>query len=116
MKCQACQSQVKDWQGSDSICFLSGDNWNCETLNMLRDLVYEGQKLPPEINYQYCEDMKYATVNVSHIDDLDGALALWVCWYKNRGRTDNYLLLFSVQPAKAPTEKEILKIVVYYIG
>lgn len=116
MTCNLCMNRVKDWEGSDPVCaFDSDDNWNCATLGLLRDLVYEGrEKHPIGIDYRYCDDQKYATVKVDWIDELDGALALWVCWYKQRGRTDKYLLLFSDKEPRAATEQEIITIVEFY--
>lgn len=115
MTCAACRTRVKDWEGDDPTCsFPAGtfnrDGWNCATAGMIRDLVYEGQKpMPPGVDYQYCEDMKYATVYIDHLD-IDGAMALWVAWYKNRGRTDAMWLLFSDQPPRPPTEDECVRI------
>lgn len=115
MTCKKCIERGKTWEGSNPICaFDREDNWNCATIGLLRDLVDEGSNLPVGVDYQYCEDMKYATIKVDHIDDLDGALALWVCWYKQRGRTDNFLLLFSDGEPRKPNEQEILTIVEFY--
>lgn len=114
--CKLCAERGKTWMGSDPRCaFLTGrfsrKNWNCATLNELRDFSYEGQELPSWIAYQYCDDMKYATIAVDDCDGLDGALALWLCWYKSRGATDNLLLLFSDAPARPPTEAETLAVI-----
>ena len=116
MRCTLCAQRGKTWTGSDPKCAFSRngkfdrDNWNCATVNELRDIVYEGQELPHWIAYQYCDDMKYATVNLWDCEEI-GAMALWVCWYKSRGSTDNMLLLFSDKPARPPTEAETLAIV-----
>lgn len=77
---------------------------------MIRDLVHEWSP-HKAVDYRYCDDQKYATVFVDEIDGADGALALWVTWYKDRGRTDGMWLLSSSKPPRAPTESECLAIV-----
>lgn len=116
MKCAACSDRVKFWKGDDPKCafrtgVFSSDNWNCATVGMIRDLVYEGQSpMPPDVDYRYCEDMKYATIKIDHLPihwmDTSEPMALWVAWYKSRGRTDAIWLLFSDQPPRAPTAAE----------
>jgi hypothetical protein len=70
--------------------------------------------MPDGVDYRYCEDQKYATVRVDDIDGLDGALTMWVTWYKNRGKTDGVWLLFSDIPPRAPTEDEVRRVVSHY--
>jgi hypothetical protein len=120
-QCKACKERVKDWDGDDPICAFpcqafNTHNWNCATVNLLRDLVYEGApQIPRGVDYQYCDDMKYATVKVDEIEGLQGGpLALWVSWYKQRGGTDHMWLLYSKQLPRSPRESEILAIVNYY--
>jgi hypothetical protein len=91
----------------------SKDNWNCCTLDLIRDLCYEGQKLHPYINYQYCEDQKYAIFNISYLDEIDGD-ALWISWYKNRGKTDSIWILDSYNIPRLPTEEECILISKYF--
>lgn len=124
--CKACAERGQTWNGSPPKCaFESGefspDNWNCATLNQLRDLVYEGQyELPAGVSYQYCDDQKYATVRVDHVEGGENdegtalGLALWMSWYKNRGATDALWLLDSSGPARRPTEKDVLAVLSHY--
>lgn len=120
--CQACQSATKDWNGDDRRCAFSegrfsSNNWMCATVDALRDLVYEGQTpMPPGVDYRYCEDQKYATVVIDHVE-LEGeriGLALWVSWYKSRGGTDAVWLLDSSSPPRTPTEAELRAILAAY--
>lgn len=123
-QCKACIEVGKTWNGSDPRCgftgpaatFFSTDNWNCATLERLRELVFEGQELPAGVDYQYCNDQKYATV---HIDDvrIDGepfGLAMWLTWYKSRGTTEAVYVLDSTAPPRAPTEAEVIAVVEHY--
>ena len=120
MACDACKARGKTWPGDDPKCGLpngtfSADNWNCASLNALRDVVYEGQQtMPSGVDYRYCDDQKYATVQVDQIEGVGGALALWVTWYKSRGRTEGAWLMFSDQPPRPPTEDELMAVVRHY--
>ena len=120
--CKACQERVWEFNGDKPRCgFSEGpfnpDNWNCATLNALRDLVDESQHpMPDGVDYRYCSDQKYATV---HIDDveLNGdwlGLALWVSWYKNRGTTEAVWILDHSGVPRQPSEAEVLAILESY--
>lgn len=109
------------WNGAAPKCAFVGklsDNWNCATLNAIRDICYEGQNpMPPGVDYQYCEDQKYATVRIDDIEDRRGAhigLALWVSWYKSRGKTDALWILSDSEPPREPTEDELIAIIAHY--
>ena len=129
MPCKLCQERVKDWSVDDPQCafedgMFSADNWNCATANAIRDICYEGQEpMPSGVDYRYCEDQKYATIWLSELcDNLDEratpmllGLALWVSWYKNRGRTEAMWLLDNDMPPRPPTEAECLAIIDHYV-
>ncbi len=116
--CDACTKRGKTWNGSEPNCAFKGgrfgENWNCATANLIRDICFEGQELPHEIDYQYCEDQKYATIKVDHIELDDSPLALWVSWYKSRGSTDAMWLLYEKAQPRKPTEAQCLKIISAY--
>jgi hypothetical protein len=80
-KCPRCSTRVKDWNGEDPKCgfdekgnFLE-HNWNCATLNALREMGGEES---------WC-DNNYVKV-VSRFDVGFGILS----WYKHRGQTDDF--------------------------
>lgn len=106
--CKLCRQRGKTWNGDDPKCAFVGefaDNWNCATLNAIRDI-------PNGVDYQYCDDRKYATIKTDGIDGL--GLALWVAWYKSRGNTEAMWLLFADEPPRIPTERELLAIIYHY--
>lgn len=115
--CQMCQERGKTWEGgSDPICaFTNGkpftrDNWNCATVNAIRDICDE--RLGPlvdGVDRRDCGDQKYATLYVYEVcepqhDEL--LLALWVSWYKSRGRTDAMWLMNDEWEPRKPTEAD----------
>ncbi len=123
-QCTACALRGKNWQGDDPRCAFTGplstfsaDNWNCATVNAVRDLVWEGQSpMPPGVDYRYCSDQKYATVHIDEVE-LHGeriGLALWVSWYKSRGGTEALWLLREDGPPRRPTEAELLAVLEHY--
>jgi hypothetical protein len=110
-----CLERGKTWEGDNPTCYFDNPerNWNCATINTIRDLVYEGQDLPPKINYQYCGDPKYATININDVEDDNGnwiGRCLYVQWYKNRGNTEDLLILGDDKP-RHPTERECIAII-----
>jgi len=80
-KCPRCSTRVKDWNGDDPKCGFDENgnflerNWNCATLNTLRDM--EGEDV-------WCDD-NYMKI-VCRCDVGHGVLS----WYKHRGETDDF--------------------------
>lgn len=79
------------------------ENWNCATVNALRELCgdvgWRGDN-PAEINGRQqafgirWDDESWGAVNVIGVETSQGHYkTLWMSWYKNRGRTDDMLLL-----------------------
>ena len=92
--CPACRNRVKDWDGDDPKCafvdgVFSGENWNCATMNALRERVESSSRHAVHWN----EDVNAALLPA-------GGGFLLLAWYKSRGRT---LVLFvdddSARPA-----------------
>ena len=77
--CKRCVARGQTWPGDPPKCafpegvFVS-DNWNCATMNELRDIVY---KLAT-----WNEDQYTAAI------PLDCGWFIVLGWYKNRGRTE----------------------------
>lgn len=118
-ECAACKTRGKTWEGSDPKCaFLEGefgDNWNCASVNAIRDLC--DRKLPSYkdgIYVRCCEDQWYAIIDVSHIRLDRFSYALWLTWYKGRGRTEEMWLLGSGIAPRKPTASELVLIAKVY--
>lgn len=119
MKCAKCIERGQTWQGSPPVCawdrqphdnWSFRDNWNCATLNEIRDL--EGS---PLADYRWSEDQKYLTILIDGVELPRGRtpMALWVSWYKSRGRTDAVWLLYYDRPPEQPDEADLLAILAH---
>lgn len=114
--CRMCQERGKTWNGDDPKCSFpdggkfSAEGWNCATANALRDI--SGQSEPhPAADYRYCDDQNYSTLQIDKVDLPSGsAYALWMTWYKHRGRTEGMWLLDDDEP-RIPTEDDALAII-----
>ena len=120
MTCKMCKERGQTWSGSAPSCYFDKpvNNWNCATVNAIRDIVYEGQDLPVGVCYTYCDDEKYATIKIDDVDDDRGnyiGRCLYVAWYKNRGETEAlWILNGEYDEPRKPTESELLAIIRYY--
>lgn len=121
--CPMCAERGKTWNGDDPKCAFSGkfsDNWNCATLNAIRDICYEGQNpMPAGVDYRYCDDQKYATIKIDECEMPNGGrigLALWVSWYKSRAKTDAMWILseYDSEPPREPTAPELIAIIAHF--
>jgi hypothetical protein len=121
--CDACKAQGKDWDGSDPKCaFLTGrfssDNWNCATVAMIRALAptwWSDAKPDPNLYFIREDDQNNMLIQVWGIDGLQtGAIALWVSWYKSRGRTEAMWMLNEDDKPVTPTEADIIAIAEAY--
>ena len=81
-QCPRCQERVKDWEGDDSKCGFDENgnflehNWNCATLNALRDKA--------NANRVWSDDYSMSIIQTFGVGF--GILR----WYKSRGQTDDF--------------------------
>jgi hypothetical protein len=81
-QCPRCQERVKDWEGDDPKCGFDENgnflehNWNCATLNALRDKA--------NANRVWSDDY-----SMSIIQTFDVGFGI-LRWYKSRGQTDDF--------------------------
>lgn len=128
-ECGKCNLK-KDWNGSDIQCpfsnsmFFNEDNWNCGIVSQIRDICdYAANNTHNRLHYVYCDDMKYCIIDTFHILEnseedtkADLGYCLFVKWYKNRGGTDQMMLMgtntdFEI---RTPTFKDLKLISDYY--
>lgn len=92
MPCTLCRETPKNWEGGERRCaFPNGvfvsENWNCETMNRLR--ILEEDQI--DSNVCHSEDQKAVLLDTD--PESDPCKFVLLCWYKNRGRTDQAFLL-----------------------
>ncbi len=120
MTCKLCEKRGQTWIGSAPACYFDSPdrNWNCATVNAIRDIVYEGQELKDGVHYEYCDDEKFATINIHEItDDKENHIGrcLYVAWYKQRGSTEALWILDGEDDVpRKPTEAELIAIIKQY--
>lgn len=100
LACPRCIARGKTWQGDDPRCaFASGafaDNWNCATLNALRDLAHS---VPGCVHLQSDSRLAVITYDVygEGDDTMPGSVGwqgfLILAWYKARGHTDRAFVM-----------------------
>lgn len=118
-RCPSCEQRGQTWSGDAPKCGFHADgtmtehNWNCATLNALRDLA------EPVAIWQ--EDQNYATLPLWEVVDHtpsrvfpEWPLALWVTWYKRRGATDALYLLFDDIEPRVPTLAQCEAVIAYH--
>ncbi|MGB7588789.1 MAG: hypothetical protein WBM00_08785 [Solirubrobacterales bacterium] len=87
MACRRCEERGKTWSGDDPVCgFDAGGNfgtknWNCATLNALRDAARD-------LGTVVWSDDDQATILPG---PQESAAFVVLRWYKERGRTDEAL-------------------------
>jgi hypothetical protein len=120
MPCPRCIERGKDWEGDDPKCafelgVFSTNNWNCATMNDLRDLVNTdcfGTEVDTH-SWGYRDDMWSASFGVLRIPEAAHNLLgnedenfqgyLVMTWYKNRGRTGQAWIVNDDEPPKPLT-------------
>lgn len=80
--CPRCQERGQTWRGSPPVCAFydgrfTGDNWNCATMNALRD----------KATSDWNEDNYMGFLRGPNGDHLI------MTWYKRRGRTSDALVV-----------------------
>lgn len=90
-QCKRCEKRGQSWEGDPPRCgFVDGvfttDNWNCATLNTLRELIENRD----EVGISMChEDHSVAVLPAAETDEYGDWYLL--SWYKSRGRTEHAL-------------------------
>jgi hypothetical protein len=90
--CYECDKRGKTWKGSDPSCAFMldefhTDNWNCATMNKLRNLCYEK-------GFHKRDDDCNASIGLLSIPE-NGVVCgyLVMTWYKSRGRVGKAILM-----------------------
>ena len=125
MTCRLCKDRGKTWEGSDPRCaFLettelmttenelrsakvfSGDNWNCATMNKLRDIARD---LP-----LYWRNDDFGTFGAVPFEGEYWQGYIAMAWYKRRGRTNQAMLMGDGDMPLPLTEEMALEAIRYW--
>jgi hypothetical protein len=104
MPCPRCIERGKTWSGSDPKCafesgVFSGDNWQCATMNDLREAAAErGTTMR--------DDLECGSFGYLPFSGEDGAGYIAMSWYKDRGATGMAVVLEDDQPVHLLTLRE----------
>lgn len=129
--CQLCEATARGDEPprcAFTSKYFNATNWNCGTVNRIRMLAQHPQADRLQIAQGSQDDEHWALLRLPSVlvdqlmdqqaqgpaEVVQDGLALWVSWYKNRGRTSSLLLLSGEGPALAPTEQTVLIIADYY--
>lgn len=126
--CAACRARGKIWNGGDPECSFqhgrpfSPDGWNCATVDKIRDIlrIEHGKPRPDGISLDWSaegyQSIAMIRTDPDYIETSIHAYALYVTWYKDRGRTGGMWLMGDEEnPVPVPpTEAEVLAIAEYY--
>jgi hypothetical protein len=120
MTCTRCKARTEadlESFASDPRCAFpengpfTADNWNCVTANAIRDICDDH----PASKLQWQGDQNYATVQLGDYDDMElesgDSLALWVTWYKRRGKTSAMWILSEEEAPRLPTAADCERII-----
>jgi len=115
--CKLCKERGKTWEGSDPRCaFRNGrfskDNWNCATINRLREIIDEHQD---DFTHYYRDDLATGTTGIIYCcydfdEDVYG-FTLIMKWYKDRGSVYNAFIIDNDGNILDLTEEIALKII-----
>jgi hypothetical protein len=98
MTCRLCEERGKNWSGDDPECAFedftfSADNWNCATMNRLRN-ISEELKRSSRCDMS-CGSIGYVPVDNDYApityEGYGGYIVMM--WYKERGRTGNAMFM-----------------------
>jgi hypothetical protein len=121
MPCRLCVERGKTWSGDDPICafetgVFSPDNWNCATLNRLREIAEELGTTMRDDNS--CGSIGYVPMDADYTPNDFGTYGGYIVmmWYKNRGRTGNAIFMTDEETVPLTIKHADLAIETYENG
>lgn len=111
MACKMCRERGKTWYGDDPQCAFesgtfSGDNWNCATMNALRQRARD-------IGTDMRDDNAAASIGYVPVETDDYSGYVVMTWYKDRGETGNAIVVGDDEPLQPLTEALALAALAY---
>ena len=98
MVCKLCTERGKTWKGADPKCaFVNGlfttDNWNCATMNKLRDMTGEPEDKSRADTFHFQDDMDAGTIGVLRVVGMKYSGYIVMTWYKRRGQVGQAMFM-----------------------
>ncbi len=111
-ECPLCKKRGKTWEGDDPVCALkngkfSDDNWNCATMNKLREIAIR-------LGLTYRDDIGCGSCGVVPFEGEDYSGFIVITWHKERGRTKNAIFLSDDRPIGEIDLKTALDAIQYW--
>jgi hypothetical protein len=121
MACKRCEERGKTWEGSDPKCafddngVFNGDNWNCATMNKLRNIAEELETGWRDDNS--CGSIGYVPMDNDYAPDDFNTYGGYIVmmWYKERGRTGNAVFMTDEETMPLTVKHAELAIKTYEI-
>jgi hypothetical protein len=112
MKCGMCKKRSKTWNGDDPKCafengVFSPNNWNCATMNELRNIAEE-----IEMSHRY--DLTVGSFGTVPWECNRSKGIVFMTWYKERGKTSNAIVMYDDEPVRKLTLKDAEDAITYY--
>lgn len=114
--CPLCRERGKTWEGSDPVCaFTSGGlenrfsfiNWNCATMNKLRNIA-------EKLGLTYRDNLGAGSFGALPFEGPNYQGYIVMTWYKNRGKTDNAILMCYDEPIRELTLDIAMEAIQYW--
>jgi hypothetical protein len=104
--CKMCRERGQTWVGDSPKCafeenVFSPRNWNCATVNAVRNLAEE--------QHVHKDDQNYSFIPYKGEEGGEDEF-LYLSWYKSRGCTETMWLVTYGEPPRLPTEEDCLRI------
>lgn len=136
--CKRCTEYGKTWYGDDPVCafkneiedvrmspisyaekkdkiitkVFNSENWNCATMNALRDLIEEKAKKGEA--WYYRDDNATGSIGVLPFETEHYTGNLILTWYKDYGKTGGAIIVWDDEPPRQLTEDIAEEILVAY--
>lgn len=110
-QCKMCEMRGQTWEGSAPKCAFPygtfmAENWNCATMNALREIVEDGERGLVNWEDENCAAIPYEG------ETSQGFIVM--TWYKRRGQTGRAMLMCDDSAPIPITEEMALEAIAYH--
>lgn len=96
--CPLCQQRGKYWTGDDPVCAFTNfrfsfDNWNCATMNKLREIAHK-------LGLVWRDDLGAGSFGAVPFEGPEYQGYIVMTWYKEQGTVNNAILICDDEPVR----------------